>query len=393
MPTGASDVPPLPPLSLYVHIPWCLRKCPYCDFNSHTFEDSFPESEYIDALIQDLLEDQVYINGRELHSIFFGGGTPSLLSPESIHRLLASVRELVTFSPTIEISLEANPGATDVVRFREYNSVGVNRLSIGIQSFNDEHLRELGRVHNGRQARLAIETAEVAGFDNLNLDLMHGLPYQDASSALSDLEIAMSYRVPHLSWYQLTIEPNTLFYSQPPELPSENELWSIHKAGTSYLTNHLDQYEISAYSKSGFECRHNINYWSFGDYIGIGAGAHGKLTSADFGQIVRTSKTRVPDHYMQHAGGHHPGQRPNEKFGTTQRIETSDLPLEFMMNCLRLKSGLAEASFTDRTYLPLASITDFLLRNKERGLLRQGPVIQATAKGYRYLNSLLEDLL
>lgn len=397
-PTGAADIPPLipplPPLSLYVHIPWCLRKCPYCDFNSHTFKDSFPESEYINALIQDLLQDQVYINGRELHSIFFGGGTPSLLSPASVHRLLSGVRELVTFSPAIEISLEANPGATDVVKFREYHSAGVNRLSIGIQSFNDEHLRELGRVHDGRQARHAVETAALAGFDNLNLDLMHGLPYQDSSSALSDLEIAMSYGVPHLSWYELTLEPNTIFYNQPPELPSENELWSIHKAGTSYLSDHLNQYEISAYSKPGFECRHNVNYWSFGDYIGIGAGAHGKLTSADFGQIVRTAKTRVPDHYMQHAGGRRPGQHhPNGKFGTTQQIETSDLPLEFMMNCLRLKSGLPEAGFTDRTHLPLSSIADFLQRNKERGLLRQGPVIQTTAKGYRYLNSLLEDLV
>jgi putative oxygen-independent coproporphyrinogen III oxidase len=387
-------MPPLPPVSLYVHIPWCIRKCPYCDFNSHAFEDSFPESEYIDALLQDFLQDQIYIHGRELQSIFFGGGTPSLLSPESLHRFLAGASEIATFSPTIEISLEANPGTTDAVKFREYHSAGVNRLSIGIQSFDDKQLLNLGRVHDGRQARQAIETARLAGFDNLNLDLMHGLPHQDSTSALSDLEIAIGYGVPHVSWYQLTIEPNTSFYSQPPELPAENDLWSIHKAGTEYLSRYLDQYEVSAYSKAGYRCQHNVNYWSFGDYVGIGAGAHGKLTSADFARIVRTAKTRAPDHYLHRVGGRHPVDQPTKRaFGTTKQIEISDLPLEFMMNCLRLKSGLPDALFADRTGLPLTSVADFLRRNRKRGLLRKGSRIQTTAQGFRYLNSVLEDLL
>ena len=218
---------------------------------------------------------------------------------------------------------------------------------------------------------------------------MHGLPHQDSTSALSDLEIAIGYDVPHLSWYQLTIEPNTLFYSQPPELPAENDLWSIHKAGTSYLSRYLDQYEVSAFSKPAFRCQHNVNYWSFGDYIGIGAGAHGKLTSTDFTRITRTAKTRTPDHYLNRSGS----RSKNKKFGSSKQIATSELPLEFMMNCLRLKSGLTETMFTNRTGLPLASVADFLRRNKERGLLRKGPLIQTTAKGYRYLNSLLEDLL
>jgi oxygen-independent coproporphyrinogen-3 oxidase len=390
---GPTGIPALPPVSLYVHIPWCLRKCPYCDFNSHAFEDSFPESEYIDALLEDFLLDQVYIQGRALQSIFFGGGTPSLLAPESVHRFLTGVKALATLSPTIEISLEANPGTTDAVRFGEYYSAGVNRLSIGIQSFDDEHLKNLGRVHDGSQARQAIETARLAGFDNLNLDLMHGLPYQDSTSALTDLEIAMSYGVPHLSWYELTIEPNTSFYSKPPELPTDSDLWSIHKAGTSYLGGYLDQYEISAFSDPGSRCQHNVNYWSFGDYIGIGAGAHGKLTTADSGQIIRTAKTRAPDHYLHRADRQRGGPTTNKVFGSIRQVEISELPLEFMMNCLRLKSGLTEALFTERTGLPLASIADFLRRNKHKGLLSEGPVIQTTAKGYRYLNSLLQDLL
>jgi oxygen-independent coproporphyrinogen-3 oxidase len=389
MPAESSDARSLPPLSLYVHVPWCIRKCPYCDFNSHAFEDSFPESEYIDALLKDFSRDQVYIEDRELQSIFFGGGTPSLLSPTSVSRILKGIRSLARLSSSVEVTLEANPGTADTVKFRDYYAAGVNRLSLGIQSFDDKQLQNLGRIHDASQARQAIETAKHAGFDNLNLDLMHGLPDQDSTSALRDLEIATSYEVPHISWYQLTIEPNTVFYSQPPALPNEDHLWSIHQAGSNYLGQHLDQYEVSAFALPGFRCQHNVNYWSFGDYIGIGAGAHGKLTTTGFARVIRTAKTRAPDHYLSRAVAH----SGKMEFGTSRQIDFADLPLEFMMNCLRLKSGLTDTVFTARTGLPLSSIEDFLRRNRERGLLKEGPLIQTTVKGYRYLNSLLEDLL
>ena len=380
----------LPPLSLYVHVPWCLKKCPYCDFNSHTFSQVLPENRYIDTLLEDFRQDLGYVQGRTLSTIFFGGGTPSLLSPAAIDRLLKGINQLIDFSPAIEITLEANPGTTDATKFLEYRELGINRLSIGIQSFDDTCLASLGRVHDGKEARLAVSTALDAGFTNLNLDLMHGLPNQDQTLAEQDLEIALSYEVPHISWYQLTIEPNTVFYNRPPPLPEENLLWSIQDSGSAYLEKQMVQYEISAYARPGKECQHNLNYWRFGDYLGIGAGAHGKVTLEDGKQLIRTGKTRVPEHYMQRNSD--TGKSPN-RFGNINQVDISELPLEFLMNSLRLKTGVPEQLFVERTGLPLTVISDYLQRNKQSGMLVDGPVIQATEKGYRYLNSLLEDLL
>jgi oxygen-independent coproporphyrinogen-3 oxidase len=285
--------------------------------------------------------------------------------------------------------MEANPGTVDSVKFAEFHDIGINRLSLGIQSFDSQHLTRLGRIHNGAEARIAIEIARDSGFDNLNLDLMHGLPQQDQASALKDLEVAMSYEPQHVSWYQLTVEQNTLFYRRPPVLPNENQLWDIQQAGITYLESYLKQYEVSAFSQAGRQCQHNLNYWQFGDYLGIGAGAHGKLTLAGFKTIIRTAKTRIPDHYMQRYAT---STRSLLK-DATKVVEVEDLPLEFMMNCLRLKSGVPIDTFSERTGLPDSLISAFLERNQQKGLLQPGPLIQATESGYQYLNTLLEDIL
>jgi len=381
--------PPLPPLSLYIHIPWCVRKCPYCDFNSHAQSNEkdggLPEREYLHALIADLELDATAAQGRELHSIFFGGGTPSLFSPTIIDKILQAANARITFSPGIEITLEANPGTVEQQRFRDFRSAGINRLSLGIQSLNPEHLKMLGRIHDREQAIGAIEAARRAGFANINLDLMHGLPNQSVDNAAADLNQALALEPEHLSWYQLTIEPNTEFYKRPPQLPEDDTLAAIQEHGFELLAAAgFEHYETSAFSQPGRAAKHNRNYWQFGDYIGIGAGAHGKLTHRD-GRIVRTHKTRLPKDYLA-SGGH--CERG------TEAIAAHALPFEFMMNALRLNGGVPRALFTEHTNLPWSAVAHKVDGLVRRGLLRDSDdVIAPTPLGQRFLNDVLAEFL
>jgi oxygen-independent coproporphyrinogen-3 oxidase len=316
---------PIPPLGLYVHLPWCTRKCPYCDFNSHAADD-FPEHAYIAALLADLDHERTRITGRIIDSIFIGGGTPSLFSVSGISALLDGIRARVTLSPDCEITLEANPGSAEVDRFAGYLAAGVNRLSIGVQSFDDAALKSIGRIHDARAAHLAIERAQSVGMERINIDLMYGLPGQSWQAALADVREALDHGVGHLSHYELTIEPNTLFHRFPPTRPGEDALWTMHTNSVELMqAAGFRRYEISAYSRPGVECRHNLNYWSFGDYIGIGAGAHGKLTSAAGGVIERSVKHRHPRRYLAGlGGGDHEARRGP--------VPVADLPVEFMLN-------------------------------------------------------------
>ena len=371
----------LPPLSLYIHIPWCVQKCPYCDFNSHTAGD-IPEDEYTQALINDLDQELDFVQGRPLQSIFFGGGTPSLFSGNAIGRILDAAAKRLNFASDIEITLEANPGTAEQRRFSDYFAAGVNRLSIGVQSFNTQHLKALGRIHDGDEAANAFTMAQRAGFDNINLDLMHGLPEQSAEQAASDLQRAIALGPSHLSWYQLTIEPNTPFYHQPPPLPPDDDLAEIQDAGIDLLSAHgFQQYEVSAYCREQRRARHNINYWQFGDYLGIGAGAHGKLTLLDQQQIIRRRKTRVPYHYMQ----------SDSPLAGESRLDADDLLIEFLMNSLRLNDGFRIEDFSRYTGLDyLSHAADFEAQAK-RGLLHiANGQIRTTELGQRFLNSLLE---
>ncbi|VUD69126.1 Oxygen-independent coproporphyrinogen-III oxidase-like protein YqeR [Thalassocella blandensis] len=377
----------LPPLSLYIHIPWCIKKCPYCDFNSHAGKaEQLPIEEYCKALRQDLTEDAKWAQGRKIQSIFFGGGTPSLFPPAAIAEILSDVDHIVGIEEHAEITLEANPGTTEYTSFRALRQAGVNRLSIGIQSFNPEHLQKLGRIHSANEAETAIHRAQEEGFDNINLDLMHGLPQQTVAMALDDLEKAMSFRPNHLSWYQLTIEKNTEFFSRPPSLPEEDILVDIFEAGQQALFQQgYQQYEISAYSKAGKMSAHNINYWQFGDYLAIGAGAHGKITLDDQQQIMRFQKTRLPQHYLD----------PARQFTAQQHIcDSENLVLEFMMNALRLNDGVASELFQQRTGLALETILPTLQQLHAKGLL-ESPAqrIQPSALGRLYLNNLLESFV
>ncbi len=379
----------LPPLSLYIHIPWCVRKCPYCDFNSHAqnSEDNgeLPEREYLAALIADLELDKVAAQGRELQSIFFGGGTPSLFSPATIDQILLAVNVRVPFSPAIEITLEANPGTVEQQRFRDFRSAGVNRLSLGIQSLNPEHLKVLGRIHDREQAIGAVQQARRAGFANINIDLMHGLPGQSVDNAAADLQQALALEPEHLSWYQLTIEPNTEFYKRPPQLPEDDTLGAIQERGFEILADAgFEHYETSAFCQPGRASKHNCNYWLFGDYLGIGAGAHGKITQPD-GRILRTHKTRLPKDYLASRGHCERG---------SEIIDHHALPFEFMMNTLRLNAGFPRALFTERTQLPWSTVAtkvDGLIR---RGLLRDDTdTIAPTPLGQRFLNDVLAEFL
>ena len=369
----------LPPLSLYIHIPWCIRKCPYCDFNSHAIDDPLPEDEYVNALMKDLSKDLHWVQDRDVCSIFFGGGTPSLFSPSTIHRILTGVGELLGVAKTVEITMEVNPGTVDRARLAGFRDAGVNRLSLGVQSFDDEKLAGLGRIHNGREAKRAIEASRDAGFTNFNLDLIHGLPGQTIEQALTDLRTAISFSPSHISWYQLTIEANTEFYSNPPQLPDEDLLWDISRCGRSLLLQQYDHYEVSAFCRPGSTALHNLNYWQFGDYLGIGAGAHGKITLLDQQSILRSWKTRLPLHYIN-----------ADKSAGVRVLGAGDVPLEFMMNALRLSDGVTTRLYCQRTGLPPESITTFLRRARSRKLLRKGSRIQATQRGLRYLNNLLE---
>lgn len=373
----------LPPLSLYVHIPWCVKKCPYCDFNSHTANNQLPEEEYLQALIQDLELELPYMQGRKLSSIFFGGGTPSLFSADTIGRIIQAAQKRIGFEDRMEITLEANPGTFEQEKFSGYRSIGVNRLSIGIQSFNNNQLEALGRIHSSEQAIKAIETAGNAGFENINLDLMHGLPGQDISHAMADLKQAIDLNPNHISWYQLTIEPNTVFYNKPPTLPKDIILESIQEKGLKLLAdNGYQQYEVSAYCKEGNKSSHNMNYWEFGDYLGIGAGAHGKVTLVDEGRIIRTAKTRKPEDYLA---------RENSYTANCYTISKEELPMEFMMNAMRLNNGVPKQFFSDRTGITLEEIQPALDKLKKLELIEQ-PInnLSPTEKGHQFLNNLLE---
>lgn len=375
----------LPPLAAYVHIPWCVRKCPYCDFNSHTYDSGLPEAEYIDALIADLELVLPQVHGRELVSIFFGGGTPSLFSAASLDRLLQAMQQRLRFAGDIEITLEANPGTFEQAKFRDYRAIGINRLSIGIQSFNPEHLKALGRIHDDSEALAAVDMARRAGFDNLNLDLMHGLPGQSLAQARADIDQAIALGPEHLSWYQLTLEPNTVFYSRPPQLPEDEVLWDIQEAGQARLAEAgYAQYEISAYARGGRCARHNLNYWQYGDFIGIGAGAHGKLTQPD-GTVERNWKTRQPKDYLN----------PKTPWlAGSKRLSAEELPFDFLMNALRLVEGVPSAWYRQRTGQSLEAIAPLLDRAVQRGLLEPWQQqLRPTEQGRLFLNDLLEMFL
>jgi len=375
----------LPPLALYIHIPWCVRKCPYCDFNSHAAGPTLPEEEYVDALLADLDSDLQHAHGRPLTSIFFGGGTPSLFSDRALGRFLEGVERRIAFADDIEITLEANPGTFEQAKFKGYRSLGINRLSIGVQSFQEAKLKALGRIHNGDEAIRAADMARAAGFDNFNLDLMHGLPEQSIEDALFDLRTAIAQAPTHLSWYQLTMEPNTVFWSQPPQLPEDDLLWDIQEAGQALLAAEgYAQYEVSAYARPGRQARHNLNYWTFGDFLGIGAGAHAKRSTPD-GRILRTWKTRLPKDYLDPSKAYQAGERV---------LDAEELPFEFLMNVLRLTEGAPVELFSQRTGLPLAQLDGARREGERLGLLQADDRrLVATPRGQLFLNDLLQLFL
>ena len=388
---------PLPPLSLYIHIPWCVQKCPYCDFNSHAQKSDIPEQDYINHLIADLEQDlsrfHHSVKNRSLHSIFIGGGTPSLFSAQVIAFLLGEIKHRIPFSPDIEITLEANPGTVEAERFLGYTQAGVNRISMGIQSFNDDKLRVLGRIHNALEAKSAVDFARILRsqdkLDSFNLDLMHGLPNQTVEQALDDLRQAIELAPPHLSWYQLTIEPNTMFAYRPPTLPNDDELWDIFEQGHQLLTAAgYQQYETSAYAKPGFQCKHNLNYWRFGDYLAIGCGAHGKLSFADensavVNEIIRYSKTKHPRGYLR-----------GEYLYEQKNVAKSDRTFEFFMNRFRLLEPVPKAEFEQ-----LTGLSQSVVENQMIFALKQGYITgntdswQITEHGKLFLNELLELFL
>jgi len=374
----------LPPLSLYIHIPWCIKKCPYCDFNSHQATAELPEQEYVAALIKDLNNDLDFVQGRTLDSIFFGGGTPSLFKPASMASILQAAEQQIGFSENIEITLEANPGTFEQQKFSAFRNTGINRLSIGIQSFDNQQLQRLGRVHNSDEAHRAISMARQAGFDNFNLDLMHGLPEQHLEQAIADLQTAIDFAPTHLSWYQLTIEANTEFHKHPPLLPGDESRWEIFQRGQALLADKgYQQYEVSAYSQPGKASRHNLNYWQFGDYLGIGAGAHGKITQLDGSQgtpqLLRSRKTRAPKDYLNK-------EKPRRHIET---IANEDIAGEFMMNALRLNQGFTKTDFKQYSGLPASHIEKGISVARAQGLLTiVDQHIQPTAKGRLFLDDL-----
>ncbi|QIB65536.1 radical SAM family heme chaperone HemW [Kineobactrum salinum] len=379
-------LPQLPPLGLYIHLPWCERKCPYCDFNSHE-AGLIPELAYVDCLLADLEADLELAQGREISTLFIGGGTPSLFSAAAIARLLQGVATRLPLAADLEATMEANPGSAEAEKFAGFRAAGINRLSLGIQSFQDIQLQALGRVHNSDQAHAAIAAARSAGFDRLNLDLMHGLPGQDAKLALRDLATATGYQTGHLSWYQLTIEANTVFHKYPPLLPVEDALADIQDAGETLLRGAgFSQYEVSAWAGRGQQCRHNLNYWQFGDYLGIGAGAHGKISFAD-GRIMRCAKRRQPEAYMNAAAGQHRAQQ--------QWLDAAELPGEFVLNALRLETGFTLQQFSERTGLPAAALQPALDSLLQRELLQcdDDSRICASPLGWRFLDSVIMEFL
>lgn len=371
-----------PPLSLYIHIPWCIKKCPYCDFNSHAVKDGIPESQYITRLIQDLENDIPYIKERSLHSIFIGGGTPSLFSAAGFERLLNAIFKRLRCETNLEITLEANPGTAEHGHFADLLQAGINRLSLGVQSFHDEQLQFLGRIHGSDEARHAIDMAQKAGFQRLNIDLMHSLPGQTSEQALKDLKLAHSMNPTHISWYQLSLEPNTVFAKYPPQLPDEDTCALIQQAGHEYLIEqNWQQYETSAYCQDQNYCRHNVNYWQFGDYIGIGAGAHGKITDSQQQQILRTVKYKQPERYLS--------EDTNWRSSITP-VPARELPFEFMLNALRLTDGVPQLWFNERTGLSIERINHAIELGQQQGLLTQSTErLQTTELGQQFLNNCL----
>ncbi len=375
----------LPPLGLYVHMPWCVRKCPYCDFNSHELKREIPEKAYVEALVSDLEIALPDVWGRRVYSIFFGGGTPSLFSAAAIETLISAFRARLPLAADCEITLEANPGTFEAEKFRGYRAAGVNRLSIGIQSFNPKHLKALGRIHDDAQARRAIEIAR-GSFDNINLDLMYALPQQTLDEALADVQAALGAGTAHLSFYHLTLEPNTVFHRYPPALPDEDAAAEMQDRIAAVLSRggYL-HYETSAWAKPGRECRHNLNYWRFGDYLGIGAGAHGKLSFAD--RIERSARYKQPREYLERAAEGRPVQEKHE-------VARADRVFEFMMNALRLAEGFPVSSFAERTGLQIAAAEKLLREAEARGLIvRDHEHIRPTELGQRFLNDLLQLFL
>lgn len=378
---GTLQLSSLPPLSLYVHLPWCIRKCPYCDFNSHEMRaGDMPEQRYIDALVADLEAALPLVWGRTVHSIFLGGGTPSLFSPQAIDQLLAAIRARLKLSADCEITLEANPGTFEKDRFRAFRSAGVTRLSVGVQSFNDEHLKAIGRVHDRAQAIAALEEA-ARSFDTFNLDLMYALPGQTQAQLRQDVDQALAFAPPHLSIYHLTIEPNTWFAKYPPQVPEDDEAYAMLDIITERTgLAGLQRYEVSAYARSGHHCRHNLNYWQFGDYLGIGAGAHSKLSFAH--RIVRQVRLREPRLYMDRALQGLPIAQEEE-------IRRADLPFEYMLNALRLRQGFALAEFSERTGLALTAIQHGLEEAERKGLVtRDLARVMPTERGFDFLSDL-----
>lgn len=373
----------LPNLSLYIHIPWCVQKCPYCDFNSHALKGDIPHQEYVQHLLNDLDNDLALTSGRTIHSIFIGGGTPSLLSANAMQHLLDSVRERINIDSDAEITMEANPGTVEAARFTGYQQAGINRISIGIQSFNEQKLKRLGRIHDSHEARNAAILAQRLGLRSFNLDLMHGLPDQSLHDALNDLKQAIALNPPHLSWYQLTIEPHTLFGSHPPKLPDDDLLWQIYQQGNELLQQSgYQQYETSAYAKEGYQCQHNLNYWRFGDYLGIGCGAHGKLSFND-GRIIRTIKTRHPSGYMK-------GEYLNQRYN----VEDSERPFEFFMNRFRLLEPTPRADFSALTGLNQTLVRAAIDQAINKNYLTETEEFwQVTEHGKLFLNDLLELFL
>jgi oxygen-independent coproporphyrinogen-3 oxidase len=377
---GRVKLAALPALALYIHIPWCVRKCPYCDFNSHEQRNALPEQAYLGALFRDIENHLPAVWGRRIISVFIGGGTPSLFSPESIDALLSGVRARLALEPDAEITLEANPGTVEAARFRGFREAGVNRISIGVQSFDDAMLAALGRIHSAAEARRAIECA-LESFDNVNLDLMYALPGQSSQMARQDMAQAVASGAGHISAYQLTVEPNTLFYRQRPRLPEHDTAADMQLAAEQALAEAgYEQYETSAFARPGRRCRHNLNYWQFGDYLGIGAGAHGKLSFPD--RVTRHERTKQPRDYI-------------EKGGFSERtVDPADLPFEFMLNALRLVDGFDVRLFVERTGLPLTLVEHQLSGAEERGLLeRDWKRIRPTPLGQRFLNELLQGFL
>ena len=382
---GALNLSALPPLSLYIHFPWCVRKCPYCDFNSHEAKGAFPEEEYLDAVRLDLEQSLPLIWGRKIYTIFIGGGTPSLMSAKGLDRLMSDVRTLLPLDGACEVTMEANPGTFEAEKFKSFRASGINRLSIGIQSFNPRHLMALGRIHDDNEARRAVEIAH-ANFDNFNLDLMYALPSQTLGEAKKDLETALSFAPPHLSLYHLTMEPNTLFAKYPPALPDDDASADMQDMIASETrVAGFEQYEVSAYAQPGRRARHNLNYWEFGDYLGIGAGAHSKISFPH--RILRQARFKQPQAFMEAARAGNPVQEEHE-------IGREDMGFEFMLNTLRLTGGFAPNLFGERTGMSINAIDKALNEAEAKGLLyRDHLIIRPTEFGQRFLNDLQQMFL